>query len=324
MRDKSQKSKVKAQNYILLLGILMIMMFCVSCAGKKTEKMEIVKVEKGDILASISSTGTVMPRNRLEIKPPLAGRIEEVLVNEGDKVTAGQTLLWMSSNERASLLDAARSKGEEEIKYWQQVYKPAPIIAPLDGFIILRGVEPGQSVTVSDAVLVMADKLIVKAQVDETDLSRIKLGQKVEIILDAFNQNKINGRVLHIAYESQTVNNVVVYEIDVIPDYVPEFFRSGMSASVNFIQSEKKGVMVLPIKAIRKRGDRTFVFVKDKDDKISTKQIEIGQENTENIEVVSGLSLGEEVVVPTALMVQNAFSQTRGMPFSPFGNNKKK
>ena len=321
--NTKQISNYKHQ-FMLLLGMLMVMVVCVSCADKKTEKLEMAKVEKGDILASISSTGTVMPRNRLEIKPPLSGRIEEVLVNEGDKVKAGQILLWMSSNERASLLDAARSKGEEEIKYWQGVYKPAPILAPLDGFVILRSVEPGQSVSASDAVLVMADKLIVKAQVDETDLGKIKLGQRVDIILDAFSQEKIKGHVLHIAYESQTVNNVVVYEVDVIPDFVPEFFRSGMSASVNFIQSEKNGVLILPLKAIRKRSDRAFVFIKGADEKITTKQIEIGQESTENIEVISGLTLSEEVVVPTALMVQDAFAQRHGVPFSPFGNNKKK
>ena len=61
----------------------------------------------GTIENSISTTGSVLPRNRLEVKPPVSGRIEEILVKEGDQVKAGQILVWMSSTERAALLDAA-------------------------------------------------------------------------------------------------------------------------------------------------------------------------------------------------------------------------
>jgi macrolide-specific efflux system membrane fusion protein len=52
-----------------------------------------------------------LPQNRLEIKPPIAGRAEEVLVNEGELVKAGQIIAWMSSTDRAALLDAARAQG---------------------------------------------------------------------------------------------------------------------------------------------------------------------------------------------------------------------
>lgn len=106
---------------MLLLGAALIFS---ACASNKEKSPETVKVVKGGILASIPSTGTIMPRNRLEIKPPVAGRIESVLVVEGENIKQGQILGWMSSNERATLLDAARAKSEEELKYWEQVYKP--------------------------------------------------------------------------------------------------------------------------------------------------------------------------------------------------------
>ena len=315
---------IKTTARLKCLLILMIALVLSSCAAKEEVKLETVKVTRGDVLAVISSTGIVMPRNRLEIKPPVAGRIEDVLVREGENVTKGQVLAWMSSNERAALLDAARSKGEAELKYWMEAYKPAPIMAPLNGFIIQRNVEPGQSVSVSDSVLVMADRLIVKAQVDETDLGRIKLGQKVHVALDAYPDEKISGLVEHIAYESKTVSNVVIYEIDVLPSEVPAFFRSGMSATVNFTLAEKKAVLVLPLKAVRKRNGNSYVFIKKKDEKDPKPvRIEAGQENTENIEIVSGLSEGDEVIIPTTQMVQSAFERMRGIPFNPFGGQRR-
>ena len=95
-------------------------------------------VKRGKIEVSVVSTGVVQPENRLEIKPPIAGRVEQVLTREGQKVRKGQILAWMSSNERAALLDAARAKGPEEVARWEELYRATPILAPISGTIILR------------------------------------------------------------------------------------------------------------------------------------------------------------------------------------------
>lgn len=74
-----------------------------------------VMVTRDTLQSSILTTGDVRPRNRLLIKPPIAGRAESILVREGDAVKKGQILAWMSSTERAALLDAARAKGSDEV-----------------------------------------------------------------------------------------------------------------------------------------------------------------------------------------------------------------
>lgn len=79
-------------------------------------------VTNGTIAITILSTGTVQPENRLEIKPPIAGRVDKVLIHEGEHVKKGQILAWMSSGERAALLDAARADGPEEVKRWTEMY----------------------------------------------------------------------------------------------------------------------------------------------------------------------------------------------------------
>ena len=130
-------------------------------------------VTRGRIEVVVQSAGTVQPRNRIEIKPPLAGRAEEVAVREGQVVKKGQVLLWMSSSERAALIVAARARGADEVRRWEEFYRATPVVAPIDGTVILRKVESGQSFTGADALLVIADRLLVEAQVDETDIAQV-------------------------------------------------------------------------------------------------------------------------------------------------------
>ncbi|MFA5839494.1 MAG: HlyD family efflux transporter periplasmic adaptor subunit [Candidatus Margulisiibacteriota bacterium] len=306
----------------LVVSLLSIVSFTVGCTSSKETPLETVKVTRGNILAQLPTTGVVIPRNRLEIKPPVAGRVEEVLVVEGQWVRKGKVLARMSSTERATLLDAARAKGGDELKYWEDVYKAAPIMAPISGVIIKRSMEPGQNFSVSDAVLVMSDQLIVQAQVDETDIGRIKVGQKASIALDAYADQLIDGYVEQIAYESVTVNNVTVYYVDVRPYSVPEFFRSGMSATVNFKLSEKNNVLILPQKAVKQKGKMTYVFVKTNSE-IKAMQIQAGMESEESIEVVAGLKDGDEVVIPSAKIIQDTIGNNRHQPFNIFGSKKK-
>jgi macrolide-specific efflux system membrane fusion protein len=311
----------------IIVLLLLAILFMPSCGGKATKPPEMVSVTRGAIKAQTPTTGTVEPRNRLEIKPPVAGRIDTIYVEEGDMIKKGKILAMMSSSDRAALLDAARSKGTAEYKRWEQVYNPAPIVAPLDGFIILKSIEPGQTVSASDAVLVMADKLIIKAQVDETDIGSIQLGQPVSIQLDAYPTQTIKGKVEHIAYESTVVSNVTVYEVDVIPSEVPSFFRSGMSATVNFIREEKDNVLLVPIKAVKVSGSQSYVFQLDSATKKYTSiQIKTGLENTTHIEVISGLKEGDKIAIPDKKMIAELEAKTsrghRG-PMNPFQKNNK-
>jgi len=305
------------------LAILsLVVMSLVSCSSKPQRPHEIAIVTRGNIMAQLPANGTVIPRNRIEIKPPVTGRFDHVLVDEGQSVRKGQILAWMSSSDRAALLDAARAKGEEELKHWEDVYKPAPVVAPLDGVIIKRIVQPGQSFSTSDTVLVMSDKLIVQAQVDETDIGKIKLNQKTKIILDAYPTQTIPGDVEQIAYESLTVNNVNVYNVNVLPLKVPAFFRSGMSATINFMMEEKQNILCLPSNVIKRKGGRTYVFINQQGN-ITPVQISTGLENDSSTEVISGLVEGNAVVIPTPkILAETLDKNSFRNPVNLFGKKK--
>lgn len=274
-------------------------------------------VERGDLKVTILSTGTVQPENKLEIKPPVAGRIESVLVREGDLVKHGQIIAWMSSTERAALLDAARARGPEEVKRWEDLYKATPIIAPIDGTIILRSAEAGQTVASTDAPLTMSDRLTVKAQVDETDIAQIKLKQSAMIVLDAYPAEKIPAKVDQIAYDAKTTNNVTTYDVDVLPDQTPDYMRSGMTANVTFNVEGKKGILLVPSEAIKVQNGHMIVTVKTENG-LEARQVQVGASDGKKTEVLSGLDENENVVVQIA----KEASASGANPFSPFGSKR--
>ena len=278
-------------------------------------------VTRGRIDVTVTTPGVVEPENRLEIKPPVPGRIDEVLVDEGDAVTRGQILAWISSTERAALIDAARARGPEEVKRWESFYKATPVIAPINGTIILRSVEPGQTFTSQDAVLVMSDRLTVKAQVDETDLGQIRIGQRAEVTLDAYPDKTIPADVLQIAYDAKTVNNVTTYQVDVLPGELPDFMRSGMTANVSFSVASRTDVLLLPVETVRISEGRSLVLLRVQDSRQPVeREVRTGLSDGKNIELLSGLNEGDVVVVE---QVKSGATQGTN-PFAPFPPRQKK
>ena len=280
-----------------------------------------VAVKKGNIKVQILSTGVVQPENKVEIKPPIAGRVEKVLVKEGDHVKKGQVLAWMSSTERAAMLDAASAQGEKELKEWEEMYRATPILAAINGTIIQRNVESGQTFTTTDAVLVMSDRLTVKAQVDETDIAQIKLKQKAKIILDAYPDQEAQAIVDQIAFDAKTVNNVTTYIVDVLPDVAPAYMRSGMTANVTFDVAFRKDVLVVPTEAIKNEDGKSIVLIPNTNDKSKPleREITLGLSDGKRSEVLSGVNEGEMILVQ-AFKAKD--KKSGGSPFSPMGGPK--
>ncbi|MFH1857680.1 MAG: HlyD family efflux transporter periplasmic adaptor subunit [Candidatus Omnitrophota bacterium] len=292
----------KLKLFFVAVVIVAVAAVFIGKAKQKKADGEILKEIKpatGSIESTISSTGTVLPKNRLEVKPPVNGRIESVLVKEGDKVKTGQILAWMSSTERAALLDAARGKGEETFRYWEETYKPIPLPAPIDAEVIVATTQPGQTVTTADAVVVLSDHLIVRAQVDETDIGKISPDMKAVMTVDAYPDTKINARVEHVYYESKTVNNVTIYEVDLKPDEVLGFFRSGMNASVDFVEQGRTNTLLIPQEAVYQEDGKNYVMVKKGQKEPVRVAVELGISDGKNVELLSGIHQGDTVIFKT-------------------------
>lgn len=315
--------KNKMKKTVLIISALLIIaavLAAVRHSLRRVDKTDYarIKVERGDLKVTVATTGTIKPQNRVEVKPPLSGRIEEVFIDEGVKVQKGQILALMSSTDRAVLLDAARAKGESELAYWEQMYKPMPIVAPIDGDIIARNVEPGQTVAANEKLFVMSDRLIVQAQIDETDIGRVKRGQSAELTLDAYPTEVIKGLVDQIAYEAQTVNNVTMYMVDILPSRIPPFMRSGMTANILIVTALTNNVLTLPTGAVHTESKDTVVWQTDPagDKKIIHTKILAGMSDGKKTEIISGLNEGEQALISSARLPESKKKEVN--PFSPF------
>ncbi len=306
----------------IIIGAVVVIVLIIGAWSYLTLRKEEVsysytpyEVSIGTLSMSIDATGTVSPKNRLEIKSPIAGRIEEILVKEGEDVKKGAILAWTSSTERAALLDAVRTKGKEELDRWEDLYRPTPVIAPINGTLILKGMETGQSFSSTDVLFTMADYLIVKANVDETDIAQVANKQKAVILLDAYPQNEIRGSVTHVAFDSTTTNNVTSYSVDVLPDEVPSFMRSGMTANITIVVQATESVITVPQSAVIDDEGSPAVLIKVKDSYIP-KRVTLGNSNGREIEVKEGLNSGDVIYI-RSLALQG--KQQGSNPFMPSG-----
>lgn len=315
------------KNWKVFIGLILFVglgVFGYFFLNRKAEtQFEEVAVKRQDLELKITATGGVQPQNRLEIKPPVAGRIDRVLCREGDNIKKGAILAWMSSSERVTLIDVARSKGKQELKRWEDMYRPTPIVAPMSGILISRKVEPGQTLTAQDVALVMSNSLIVRADVDETDIAKIKVGESAVVTLDAYPKDEIKAKVDHIAFDAKTANNVTVYSVDLLPETTPDFMRSGMSANVNFLLDKKEGALVLRSDAIQANGHEGTVLVppENKGDKPQVVRVSLGISDGRFTEITEGLNDSSIVLVPKLKLFKEG-AQTGSNPFMPFGGKR--
>lgn len=288
-------------------------------SGKKRRGVgtQTVTAFLGPIEQSIDATGSVAPMNRVEIKPPVGGRIDTLLVDEGSRVRSGQIVAWLSSTDRTAILDAARAQGPEEFKKWQDAYKPTPVVASLPGEIILRNVVVGQAVDAGTVLFAVADTLIVNAQVDESDIGKIKLGQKARIRLDAYPDRPAEGKVYDILFEGKNVSNVITYGVKVRPDKLPPFFRSQMTANVSFIVTRKDGALLLPSSAVRDlpNGKRVVNLPPGPDGKPVTHEVTVGIETDDQVEILDGVAEGDKVLLPQGKYVAQKAPESSPLSF---------
>ncbi|HTA16721.1 MAG TPA: biotin/lipoyl-binding protein, partial [bacterium] len=105
------------------LGAVLALALLAGCGhgGDETAGRQ-VKVMRGNIEEVVQAAGEVNPMNKVSIIPPVSGRIDQIVEDEGATVKRGQVLAWMSSSDRAAILDNARSEGPEVYQKWLNEY----------------------------------------------------------------------------------------------------------------------------------------------------------------------------------------------------------
>ncbi|SDT90178.1 membrane fusion protein, macrolide-specific efflux system [Verrucomicrobium sp. GAS474] len=303
---------------VLIAAVVLFFLFRPGGLVSGGEAYEYLQAGRAPMRVTLREGAIIQPEHRLNVTPPIAGRIDSVAVLNGDLVKQGQILGWISSTNRAALMDAARAAGGKEIAFWDDVFKPAPLIAPLDGRIISTAVVPGQVVQAAQAVFTMSDHLIVQSNVDETDLKSVWVGQEVEITFDSFPDMVLKGTVHDIAYDATIVNNVTTYLVNIFLTETPTLIRSGVSANVFLIVSDRKDVLQVPTDALTPENE--VLVVPGKGETPILRKIEVGATNGQFTEVVSGLDEGDWIA-RRAFALQRA--KKGGFSFLAPGGKKK-
>jgi HlyD family secretion protein len=173
-------------------------------------------------------------------------------------------------------LDSARTKArivkesgipmDGEISTSQHVN----IVSPMDGFVIKRNVEVGQTVTSGVSsfnegtpLYTVADvgSMLIKAAINEVDIGRVRLGMPVVISVDAFPYKRFDGTVTHISPAARLQDKIKVFDIEVsLAAQVPDF-RAGMTANIEIRGDKVEKALSVPVESIFKKNDREIVYV---------------------------------------------------------------
>ncbi len=145
----------------------------------------------------------------------------------------------------------------------------ARITAPMDGVVIKRGVELGDTITsgvssfnAGTVVFTVADlkSLIVRVNLNEVDIAKVKVGQPVRITLDAYPGQSFTGRVRFVAPAADLVEKIKVFKVEVALDQLSEAFRTGMSANVEILGEKRDNAISVPLEALQRRDGQTVVY----------------------------------------------------------------
>lgn len=177
----------------------------------------------------------------------------------------------------------------------QQQIDNANIVAPIKGVVTSRYLKAGEFTSAGKVIATVVNISQLKAIVfvDESEVYFIKNNQEAAIVSPVFPEKKITGKVIYISPKGDENHN---YQVDVLLNNQPEIFKAGTNVNVTIPFAQKDQVILIPRKALIADKEEPYVFV-IRNGVANERKISTGLSQGENIEVLSGLSTGEEVVL---------------------------
>jgi multidrug efflux pump subunit AcrA (membrane-fusion protein) len=212
---------------------------------------------------------------------------------EAEARRAADTLKMLAAKKRQALaqIDQARA----EVANAQVYLSYARIASPISGVVVAKHMEVGSTATPGAPLLTIEDgsRYRLEVAVVESQLGKIVVGQQARARIDAFGANDLEGGVSEITPAAEPMSRSYTVKID-LPSR--QGLRSGLYGVARFV-SGKKQAMLVPRKAVVERGQLAGVFVVDDASVARLRLVKTGKSYGENVEVLSGLSDGERIVV---------------------------
>ena len=260
---------------------------------------------------------------------PSSVEVEAMLVHEGDYVTEGTPIFRIASKDAEDLLDTyqdAMAQAEESLESAQskvdstkESYDNYTITAPISGQVITKSVKEGDTISRNSgssdttlAVIYDLSQLTFEMSVDELDVRSVQVGQKVSVTADALEGQTFTGTVTNVSLESVQSNGVTNYPVTVTLDETGDLLP-GMNVDGVILLDQTEDALMIPIDSLM-RGNRVYVkddTVKEAEGSVpagfQAVEVETGLTNDDYVEIVSGLSEGEEVYVNESSKSTDAF-----------------
>ena len=185
----------------------------------------------------------------------------------------------------------------KDVEYQDLSIKLSRISSPLSGILVHAPVTTtGVNVLATDTwTIVDPASLYFSADLDETDLKRVSLGQATNVSLDAFPDQTLASSVASLAFAPTETTSGTTYKVKFnLPASELTNFRLGLNGTAAIILTQKDGVLTLPSQAITTQDGKSMVYVQN-GSKYTTKPVETGVENNGMVEIVSGLNEGDRV-----------------------------
>ena len=270
-----------------------------SAGAKKAEEMSesLVTVARGDMHLKFKDSGEIAAKDKVDIVSKVGGRVTELFVEEGNRVSAGDKL---------AVIQPGRSEAER--------YVPITITAPISG-IIMRYVDEYGSrnsyfARVGDRVsglyetgtptylMRVADlkRLIVRLKISEMDVLKLRNNMKVDVTIDAIPGVKLPGRVAMVSPQAEKDNSgLKMFKVEMLLKKTHSSIMPGMTARVESVLDTRKNVLKLPLSGLFEEMGKTFVYLDVPNGKPKKTVIQAGLRTETDIEVLGGIKEKDKV-----------------------------
>lgn len=307
------------------------------------------EVTKGQIIAELDKTNLVSTLNTAKANLASAQSSLDYQQNNYNRYKTLHDKGLVSDddfeNARLQYVQAKEqvTQAQENVNTAETNLGYATITSPIDGIVLSRAVEEGQTVAASfetPELFTIAQDLTnmqVVADVDEADIGDVKEGARVSFTVDAYPDDVFEGTVTQVRLEATTTNNVVTYEVVISAPNEELKLKPGLTANVTIYTNERNDVMCVPSKALRIQPTKETIGKRKLSDcdasnkvwclegnTVKAYEVKIGMTDGINTEILSGVSEGMEVIVEIAAAAEEEETSSSSEESSPFAPGPKK
>jgi len=269
--------------------------------AKPQTPADTARVSRGDLSVHFTDSGELAPKNYVDVASKVSGRVTQLLVEEGRRVSAGDKLAVIQPGkteaERYVPFSLSAPMPGIVMRYQKQgSYQEESRIVRLGDYVtgLIDSVTPTYLMTIGDLT-----SLLVKMKISEMDVLKLKEGMAVNVSVDALPGVSFPSRVTLVSPQAdKDSNNLKTFKVEVTLGNKDPRLKPGMTARVDGLLDTRKNVLKLPLSAVFEEEGAEYAYLKskEKDGKPAHIKLKLGLRNETEVEVKGGVREGDELL----------------------------